>query len=171
MRRMLINMLAVVGGLTLLGSLVSFTVHHYVSDGSASGIVLGSGDAPAVGAPVFLNRGNGAIERYVTDSKGRFILPLKEHELYRATWLICVPGGIPMVGRRDREGFQIGPTTYGFTKLTTKAVHIRSAGWLGPMPRECPPARDSIGWRIPVELGKDWYRVSQSEPEWNTPSK
>src|SRR5258706_6523899 len=96
MRRSLINLLAIVGSLALVGSLAGFVLHHYAG-ASASGIVLGPDNKPAVGAPVFLDRGTGAIERYLTDSQGRFSLPVEGRDLRRAKWLICVPGGVPMV--------------------------------------------------------------------------
>lgn len=115
MRRALIGILAVIGGFTVLGTLVGFVMHRYIAEGSTTGIVLGPDNKPAVGAPVFLDRGDATIERFVTDSQGRFSLKLQGREARRAKWLICVPGGIPMVGYSGADGFQIGPTTYGFT--------------------------------------------------------
>lgn len=168
MRRLVVNALAFIGGLTVLASLAGFTVRHLVSDGGATGIVLDADAKPVAGVPIFLNRGNAAIERYVTDSRGRFALPLKNYERRRATWLICAPGAIPMVGVIDGDGFQIGPATYTPGKLSgAKGAHIRTSGWLGPIPRECPPALDSVGWRIPSNLDQNSYQVSFVEPEWN----
>ena len=55
MRRGLINLLAVFGGLTLLGTLAVFVLRRY--EGGATGIVLGPDQKPAVGAPVSLIEG------------------------------------------------------------------------------------------------------------------
>jgi len=166
MRRGLINLLAVVGGLTLLSALAGFVLHRY--EAPASGIVLGPDNKPAVGAPVFLDRGTASIERYLTDSRGRFSLPVEARELRRATWLICVPGGTPMVGYAEEDGIQLGAMTYQFTQYRPGTpTFIRARGWLGPMPRECPPATDSVGWRYPPSTGKHPDAWSPNEPEWS----
>jgi hypothetical protein len=169
MRRNLINLLAVVGGLGLLASLAGFVLRHY-ADSGANGIVLGPDHKPAVGAPVFLDRGAGSIERYLTDSRGRFSFSLEGRELRRAKWLICVPGGIPMVGYvpGDEDGIRLGTMTYDFTgQPAGKPAFIRSYGWLAPVPRECPPALDSVVWRYPPQAGKDPRAASLTEPEWS----
>jgi hypothetical protein len=167
MKRLLTVILAVVGALTILGSVVGFVMHRYVGDGSTNGVVLGPDGKPAMGAPIFLDRGTSAIERFVTDSQGRFSLPLDKSEIRRAKWLICVPGGIPMVAYADRDGFQIGPTTYSFTRQTSASpVFIRSYGWLGPVPRECPRPTDSAGWRFPPGTGHRPDAFSITEPDW-----
>ena len=172
MRRFLIGVLAVVGGLTILGSVVGFVLHRYVGDGSTTGLVLGPDGNAAVGAPVFLDRGTSAIERFVTDSQGRFSLPLEEREIRRAKWLICVPGGIPMVRHADGDGFQIGPSTHGFTPHTAGSpVFIRSYGWLGPVPRECPRPTDSAGWRFPPGTGHRPDAFTITEPDWESFTK
>lgn len=167
MRRALIGILAVIGGFTVLGTLVGFVMHRYIAEGSTTGIVLGPDNKPAVGAPVFLDRGDATIERFVTDSQGRFSLKLQGREARRAKWLICVPGGIPTVGYSGGDGFQIGPTTYGFTAQPAgKPTFIRTYGWLAPVPRECPPALDSIGWRYSPGSGHGPFELSISEPDW-----
>jgi hypothetical protein len=167
MRRTLFNLLALIGGLSLLGSLAGFVLHRY-ANASATGIVLGPDKKPAVGAAVFLDRGNGSIERYLTDSRGRFSLPVEGREVRRAKWLICVPGGIPIVDDADRDGMQFGATTYSFTRqLPGTPAFIRTYGWLGPMPRECPPALDSVVWRYPPSAGKDPRAGALTEPDWN----
>jgi hypothetical protein len=168
MRRTLFNLLAVIGGIALLSSLAGFVLHHYADTG-ATGIVLGpDNEKPAVGAPVFLDRGTGSIERYLTDSRGQFSLPLEGRDLRRAKWLICVPGGIPHVADADRDGVQLGATTYQFTQhLPGTPTFIRAHGWLGPVPRECPPATDSVVWRYPPSAGKHPDAASLTEPDWN----
>jgi len=166
MRRGLINLLAVLGGLTLLSALAGFVLHRY--EAPASGIVLGPDNKPAVGAPVFLDRGTASIERYLTDSLGRFSLPIEGRELRRATWLICVPGGTPMVGYAEEDGIQLGATTYQFTQYRPGTpTFIRGRGWLGPVPRECPPTTDSVGWRYPPSAGKPPDAWSPNEPDWS----
>jgi hypothetical protein len=167
MRHTIFNLLAVVGGVTLLGALAGFVLHRY-ADSTATGIVLGPDNKPLEGAPVFLDRGTGSIERYLTDSRGRFSLPVQGREVRRAKWLICVPSGIPVVDYADREGVQIGATTYGFTRqLPGMPTFIRTYGWLGPVPRECPRATDSVVWRYPRSAGKDPRAASLSEPDWS----
>ena len=167
MRRTLFNLLAVIGGVTLLGTLGGFVLHRY-ANARATGIVLGPDNKPAVGAPVFLDRGTGSIERYLTDSRGRFSLPVEGREAGRAKWLICVPGGIPIVDYGDEDGIQLGPTTYSFARqIPGTPALIRAYGWLGPVPRECPPALDSVVWRYPARAGKDPRAGSLTEPDWN----
>ena len=171
MRRLLIGILAVIGGLGLFGSAVGFVLRHYVDDDS-SGTVLGRDGEPAVGAPVFLDRGDGVIERFVTDSQGRFNLPLEDSRISRAKWLICVPGGIPTVGYPDDGDFQVRHMTYAFTEQEAgKPAFIRAKGWLGPIPRECPPPLDSVGWRYPRRSGYNPDRFTLTEPDWNDHSR
>jgi hypothetical protein len=170
MRRGLINLLAVIGGVTLLSTVAGFVLHRYADTGAA-GIVLGPDNKqPAVGAPVFLDRGAGSIERYVTDSRGRFSLPIAGREVRRAKWMICVPGGLPMVAYNDgnADGIKLGATTYGFTRHSLgEPVFMRAYGWIGPVPRECPPPTDSVVWRYPPSSGKDPRAGSLSEPDWS----
>jgi hypothetical protein len=167
MRRIVINLLAVVGGATLLSTLAGFVLHRY-EDKGATGIVLGPDRKPAVGVPVFLDRGTASIERYLTDSLGQFSLPVEAPELYRSRWLICVPGGIPMVAYANQDRNKLGSTTYEFARYVPGTpTFIRAHGWLGPMPRECPPATDSVGWRYPPSSGKDPHAWSPTEPDWN----
>lgn len=164
--RGVVNVLAVVGGLTLLSSAAGFVLSRY-ADGTGTGVVLGPGNKPLAGAPVFLDRGSSAIERYVTDAQGRFALPVEKHEWPRAQWLICAPGGIPMVDQVGGTGIKLGPTTYGFTpQKPGEGAFIRSYGWHGPVPRECPRASDSTGWRYPASAGKHPSAFSLLEPDW-----
>ena len=164
MRRVLINSLAVVGAVTVLGAATGFALRR-VAAGGPTGIVLGPRDEPLVGVPVFLDRGGSAVERFVTDAAGRFRLPLAERELGRAAWLICAPGAIPMVGTRDAG--QVGPTTYGYTALGRPTWGFyRATGWRGPIPRACPVGTDSMGWRYPASAGRDPAAFTTEEPEW-----
>lgn len=157
--------LAVIGALTLLLWGGGATV-KYLTRSGPMGVVRGEGEVPVVGVPVFLDRGSSTVERYVTDSAGRFFLPLEERELRRAVWLICAPGKIPMVGSRSPG--QIGPTTYGLTAFPEKEWWFyRGSGWRGPIPRECPTGRDSMGWRYPASAGKDPNAFTLVEPEWD----
>ena len=166
MKAFALRALAVVGAVTLLvwgGGVVA----RYLTRSGPMGVVHEEGKVPAVGVPVFLDRGGSAIERYVTDSAGRFFLPLEEREFRRAVWLICAPGKIPMVGSRT-PGL-IGPTTYGLTPFAEREgwMFYRAFGWRGPIPRECPPGRDSMGWRYPASAGKDPNAFTLVEPEWD----
>lgn len=163
MKRLVINALAVIGGLTLLGAASGFVIRRVAN--KTTGIVLGPDDKPLSRVPVFLDRGGWAIERYVTDDAGAFALPIESREVRRAIWLICAPGGIPMVGDRD-EG-QIGATTYGYTRLADSTWGFyRARGWRGPIPRECPTGTDTVGWRYPSSAGKPKDAFTTTEPEW-----
>lgn len=159
-----VRLLAVVGVVSLVGMLPGIVVSW--SYQGATGIVKGAADTPLAGVPVFLDRGWSVIERFVTDSAGRFTLPLTRAELGRAVWLICAPGGVPMLG--SREWGQIGPTTYEYTALPADGAWLaRPAGWAGPIPRECPPTdRPAYRWRYPLEAGMHPERTSVVEPEW-----
>ena len=164
MRRILVNLFAAVGMYLVFGSLLTWGFRRY-ADGGGGIFVTGPGKRPAVGAPVFLDRGDGLIERYQTDSRGQFSFPLGQSDVHRVKWLICVPGAIPMVGypegdRLTRIQYQFSPQEAG------KPAFYRSWGWLGPIPRECPPALDSVGWRIPNGSGYDPGRVTFTEPAW-----
>jgi hypothetical protein len=163
MRRLLINTLAVIGAITLLGAVAGFVIDRIARP--TTGIVLGSDDKPLAHVPVFLDRGGVAIERFVTDSAGVFALPLEPREIRRALWLICAPGAIPMVGDRDER--QVGPTTYQYGRLSDSTWNAyRAFGWRGPIPRECPKGTDSVGWRYPPSAGKAKYDFTTTEPEW-----
>ena len=74
MRRFLINTLAAIGGLVVLGSVTDFLIREFAS--RRTGVVLGRDRKPVVNVPVFLDRGSSAIERYTTDSAGASTLPL-----------------------------------------------------------------------------------------------
>lgn len=163
MPRLLVNCLAVIGAFTVLSEVTLFAVSH-LTDQAATGVVQGPGDRIAANVPVFLDRRTGVIERFLTDSEGRFRLPIERRELSRTVWLICVPGGIPMVGHRD-EG-QLGPTTYGFTALDAgQRALVRGFGWTGPIPREC-AAESATFWRYPPEARKGPSAASETEPDW-----
>jgi hypothetical protein len=163
MRRALINVLAVIGGLAVLASTFDFVVRRTGYD-DVTGVVRGPGANHVAGIPVFLDRGQGDIQRFVTDAEGRFHLPVERREIRRAMWLICVPGGVPMVGHREDN--QIGPTTYEFTRQPAGQLgHVRPYGWAGPIPREC--AADSTWiWRYPQGSGRSPGEASYTEPDW-----
>lgn len=164
MQRFVVNALALFGGFVLVGTLVGAVIGRL--DDGAAGVVLGPGDSRLQGVPVFLDRGRGnAIERVTTDANGRFRLPLERHELRRAVWLICTPGGIPMVGSREEN--QLGSTTYGYTALGDSTWGFyRASGWRGPIPRECPVGTDSMGWRYPRSAGMHPSAFTAQEPDW-----
>ena len=164
MKRLIINLLAVIGTLAVVGTLTGAALRALA--GPDHVIVLGAKGKPLPNAPVFLDRGSMAIERYVTDSAGRLRFELTTGELRRATWLVCAPGAIPMVGTRDDD--QAGPTTYSFTALHDSSWGwYRANGWRGPIPRECPRGTDSLGWRYPASSGKPKEAITFTEPTWS----
>jgi len=163
MRRVLVTALAVIGALTLVNIAIGLAIRQVA--GKSTGIVNGSDRKPLPRVPVFLDRGGSAIERFVTDSAGAFTFPLTRHEFRSAVWLICPPGGIPMVDRRDET--QAGPTTYEYTRLPDSTWGFRAEGWRGPIPRECPKGTDTIGWRYPASAVKSKGVFTATEPEWS----
>jgi hypothetical protein len=163
MKRLFVNGLAVIGALTVLGLLSGVVVRIVAGDGHV--VVTGPDERPLPNVPIFLDRGSMAIERYVSDSAGALEFPLTARELQRAVWLICAPGAIPMVGMREPR--QAGPTTYGYARQSVSTqVWYRAHGWRGPIPRECPPVTDSIGWRYPASSGKHKDAMTYTEPIW-----
>jgi hypothetical protein len=163
MRRILINTLAVIGALTVLGAVTGFIIRRVAN--TATGIVLGPDRKPLARVPVFLDRGSLAIERYLTDDRGAFAFHLEPHEIRRSMWLICAPHGIPSVDSRG-DG-QIGPTTYFYTRWADNTWGFyRATGWRGPIPRECPSGTDTVGWRYPPSAGKLKDAFTTTEPEW-----
>lgn len=165
MRRVLFNVLAGIGALTVAGAATGFAVRS-IADSGASGVVLGLNDQPLAAVPVYLDRGSVAIERFVTDADGRFYLPLEAREHNRATWLICAPGGIPMVGTHRARS--VGPTTYLYTALADSTWGFyRANGWRGPVPRACPAGTDSMGWRYPASAGRHPSAFTTQEPDWD----
>ena len=164
MKRIVVNCLAFIGALALynvgVGQLIRWSY-----DG-ATGVVMGPDDRPAANVPVFLDARNGYIERFLTDSAGRFTLPVEYENVERAVWMICVPGGIPMVGRRSRN--LIGPTTYGYTALPPGELwSARNRGWSGPIPRGC-AADSTYRWRLPPGVGNHPYASTRVEPDWDS---
>jgi hypothetical protein len=163
MRRLLMNVLALIGGLTVVAALARAGLEFAVS--SSHVIVTDRNSKPLANVPVFLDRGTMAIERYTTDSTGALKFPIQGEEVQHAVWLICAPGAIPMVGMRDVV--QSGPTTYGYTPLQDSTWGwYRANGWRGPIPRECPRGVDSIGWRYPASSGKPRDAITFTEPKW-----
>ena len=121
---------------------VSFVVRDAgatrLAEQSTRGQVLGPGNGPAVGAPVFVDGGYGSVERVTTDSEGQFRALLKLRRNRHAMLLICVPGGIPQVAL-PLDTVSVA-TRYQVTALPPHwhvHDHIREQGWLPPIPREC----------------------------------
>lgn len=163
-KRLLVNGLAVIGALTVASLLTGAVIRQLV--GRSHAVVTGPDQRPLPDVPIFLDRGGAEIERYVSDSAGAVEFPLSTSELQRAMWLICAPGAIPMVGRRDPS--QAGPTTYGYTPLAGSTWGwYRAHGWRGPIPRECPRGTDSMGWRFRPAGGTARDAFSFSEPLWS----
>lgn len=159
------KILASVGAATLVVLLSNVAV-AWTYEG-ATGVVEGPDGTPLTGVPVFLDRRRSQIERFVTDSTGRFALPLRREELGAAVWLICAPGGVPMLGTRGLG--QIGPTHYGYTPMPPDGGWVaRPRGWAGPMPRECPQTADpAYRWHRSWPGAQPWEEVSREEPDWS----
>jgi hypothetical protein len=160
------NLLALFGALALLGGVTAWTSRRigYVE---IVGRVLNTDQTPIPSVAVYLDRGTNIIERYVADSTGLFRLPLFPREPHRATWLICVPGMSPTVGKPELD--HLGSTYYTYQPaqaLDSVWRFYRASGWSGPIPRECPRGADDVGWRYPASAGKDWGSYSTSEPDW-----
>jgi hypothetical protein len=108
-----------------------------LAEHSTRGQVFGPGNGPAAGAPVFLDRGFGSVQRLTTDTAGQFRALLKLRRNSHALLLICVPGGTPKVASWSLETVA---TLYRITALPPHwrvHDHIREQGWLPPIPREC----------------------------------
>ena len=135
-----------------------------------TGRVLGSNGRPLPGLSVFLDRGTNLVERYETDSAGEFRLPLFPREPHRATWLICAPGAIPIVGKPERDEATGGVTLFRIYDYSPARDTVwrsyRQSGWSGPIPRECPQGDQIVGWRYPASAGRDWGAYTTEEPDW-----
>lgn len=164
--RKIVTLLAAVGTLSLLVGVIGWVwkPSGYVM---VHGNVVDAREHPLPRLSIYLDRGTNLIERYESDSAGRFELPLFPREPYRATWLICAPGAIPMVGKPDVANMGNAYFTYQATALPDSVWRFyRSSGWSGPIPRECPLGVGEAGWRYPASAGKDWGAVSATEPDW-----
>lgn len=101
-----------------------------------TGVVFGPGNRPAVGAPVFVDRDFGAVERLTTDTAGRFHALLDPRGSRPPILLICVPGGIPQLSRPIDKTLN----AYSIRALPRRGrgqSHLRREGWRAPIPREC----------------------------------
>lgn len=173
MRRTVVGSLALVGAAMILGSLTAWLPirsHEFVAEGT----VLGLDGRPVPRLSVFLDPGDNVVMRFETDSAGVFRLPLRSQEPHRATWLICVPGAIPFVGKPMRAELSSGGLTlrrgqYSSSRLRRSGWEFyRATGWTGPIPRQCPRAvNEFVGWRYPKSSGKQYYDGTRTEPDWN----
>lgn len=161
-----VRLLAVIGALTVLTSLVGFWRSH-AGPPVASGTLVYEDGRPAVGIPVFLDRG-GVIERYVTDSLGRYRLPLARYGRGEA-WLICPPDAVPSVGYAGRfGGGEVHETLNTRDVRPGDRVPVRGFGWSAPIPRECRFADSATYWRGPVDSADAVVSAESHEPEWST---
>jgi len=165
--RRIINMSAIIGALALIGGITGWAQRR---DGYVviRGRVLTFEHRPIRGVAVYLDRGTNLIERYDSDSTGLFQLPLFPIDPHRATWLICVPGRMPVVGKPQLE--HLGAAYYTYepgANVDSTWRSYRASGWSGPIPRECPPSADSVGWRYPATSGNDWGAYTTTEPDWS----
>ena len=165
MPRVLTRLLAAIGGLWIISNVTGALLARG-GDQAARGTVQRRDGTPVTNVPVFLDRG-AVIERYVTDSAGRFRLPLATHERADAVWLICAPRAIPMVGHMREK--QFGSPTYQLTEVdSSHRIPVRGFGWRGPIPRECTLADSTRYWRGPVDSTNAPVPVVSPEPDWAT---
>jgi hypothetical protein len=165
MRRVVINGFAILGALVVVGIVFNFVVQR-LGGRDVTVAVRGLDASQRMGIPVFLDRGKGDIQRFVTNAEGRVRLPLERREMPRAAWLICAPGAVPMVGHHDPQ--LIGPTTYEMTRQPPAGPfwNVRRSGWGGPIPREC-VADSTWVWRYPASSGRSPDEASRTEPDWS----
>jgi hypothetical protein len=135
-RRRVFSIGLVIVGLVAVIVVVKDAAATRLAEQSTRGLVFGPGNVPAAGAPVFLDRGFGSVERLTTDSAGQFRALLKLRRNREAILLICVPGGVPKLARPLEDVV----TLYRVTAIPARGRvhgHLREQGWLQPIPREC----------------------------------
>lgn len=111
---------------------------HQPPEPGASGVVFGPDSMPAAGAPLFLDRGAGKIERLTTDRTGAFHLARGWVGAPQPLLLICVRGGVPFVARPIE--YLLTPVRYDIAALPPRAMvtsGIKGFGWRGRIPHEC----------------------------------
>ena len=161
-----VRLLAIIGAISLLGALLGFWRTH-AGPPVASGTIRYEDGRPAAGVPIFLERGQ-VIERYVTDSLGRYRLPLARHGRGEA-WLICPHDALPSVGYVRRGGGRNAHHTLNTRDVRPgERVPTRGFGWPGPVPRECRFVDTTTYWRGPVDSAGAMVRAVPQEPEWST---
>jgi hypothetical protein len=163
----IVNTLAIIGAVSVLTAAGRWTLQR-LSPVIVVGRAVTPDQRPIAGAAVFLDRGSSTIERYSVDAAGEFRLPLFPREPHRATWLICAPGMQERIGKPELDHLVTMPL-YIYEMVPAQANahgYYRQLGWKGPIPRECPQAVDSMGWRYPASAGKDPGAYSVTEPDW-----
>ena len=161
-----IRLLAIIGALAVLSALVGFW-RAQVGSPSASGTIAYESGRPAVGVPIFLDRGH-VIERYVTNSQGHYRLPLAWHGRGEA-WLICPHDALPSVGYTGKfGGADVHHTLNTRDVRSGDRVSMRGFGWSAPIPRECRLVDPATFWRGPVDSAGAIASAQPQEPEWST---
>jgi hypothetical protein len=128
----------VVVGLSIVGGATIHATTAYSPNQGVSGAVIGPGSAPASGASVFLDRGNGFVQRLTTDSAGQFHTGLSWPGSRQQMILICVPGGFPTIARPVANVLNV----YWIRPLPKHGranSHLREQGWSSEISRECNP--------------------------------
>jgi hypothetical protein len=165
----LIRVFAVIGALTVLTSAIGIVSswHAHSRPPFARGTVTYANGQPAAQVPVFLDRG-AVIERYTTDSVGRYRLPLARAGRGEA-WLICPRNALPSVGYVGQYGGSNMTLTLNTRDLPLGArMAVRGFGWSAPIPRECIHADSTTYWRGPVDSVGGAVSVELREPDWST---
>lgn len=161
-----VRLLAIIRALTVLSALVGFWRAH-AGPPVASGTIAYEDGRPAVGVSIFLDRGN-VIERYATDSLGRFRLPLAR-EGRGEVWLICPNDALPSVDYAGKvSGADVHYTLNTRDVRPGERVPIRGFGWSAPVPRECRLVDSTTYWRGPVDSASAVVSAQPQEPDWST---
>lgn len=160
-----VRLLAVIGAVAVLSAFVGFWRAH-AGPGVASGTIAYEDGHLAVGIPIFLDRG-GVIERYATDSLGRFRLPLARNGRGEA-WLICPDDALPSVGYAGQfSGADVHYTLNTRDVRPGQRVPMRGFGWSAPVPRECRLVDSTTYWRGPVDSAGAVVSMQPQEPDWS----
>lgn len=129
-------------------------------------VALDTNETPVPSATVFVDIGGPALERIVADSTGTAKLFITRQDFRHAIWLICAPGFVPGVGKSIIDDSP-GAIHHLVRESINSQPSVRSSGWHGPMPRECPQFVDSVGWfTSPAKKDSSWRELVRQEPDW-----
>lgn len=163
MRRVPIYLLAAVGVWHVVG-LAKDVVRKPGPDHGVRVLLRDSAGMPLRTGSVFVDRGRGAIDRFTADSSGVAVLPVSPLERAGIRLLICVPAFLPFSAING--GADVAEYEVQLMRDDGQGSRfVRSNGWYGPIPRECPNPADSVGWLVP-RAGMRNGAIVYDEPEW-----
>lgn len=168
MRKLFVYGLAIVGAVYLLGT-GSRAMRRFAPDPGVRVVLQDHSRRPIRSASVFVDIGRGAIDRFVVDSSGIVLLPLTPGERRNMRLLICAPGFLSTAYGGGGEDL----VESRFSLLDDNGSgsrFVRSNGWYGPIPRECPQPADSVGWYAAVPGVAD-RAIRYAEPDWSQQPK